>query len=370
MNIMDSLIHLSSTSFLRALVLVSGVLVAVPLVPAEARAQVRPDIPDPSDTIYEVRLSDGTVTFARIVAVDQEMVALTTTSGGHLEIERSHIFVLASGVLLVAVPLARAQVPAPSDTIYEVRLSDGTVVFAKIVAVDQEMLTLTTISGGRLEVERSHIAALSRAAGEVVNGEFWNEDPSGTRLLFTATGRTLRQGESFAGTYVAYVLPFPFAAVGLTDRFMIGAGAPVLLKRLEPFYIAPKVLIVDGPSAHISVGTLHVLWDGESAGVAYGVGTFGSTDRALSVGLGYFYSGEDLYNKPAFMFGGETRISRQIKLISENYILPERVGYIFSGGIRIIGDRIAAEVAVAGLTSDGDSECCLPLVSFTYALGN
>ena len=301
---MGSLIHLSSTSFLRALVLVSGVLVAVPLVPAEAHAQVRPDIPAPSDTIYEVRLSDGTVTFARIVAVDQEMV------------------------------------------------------------------TLTTIAGGRLEVERSHIVALSRATGEVVNGEFWNEDPGGTRLFFAPTGRTLRKGESFIGSYL---FVFSFVAGGLTDRFMIGAGAPVLLGEPQPFYIAPKVLIVDGPSAHISLGTLHALLGDDNFGIAYGVGTFGSTDRALSVGLGWLYTGFDLHSRePTFMFGGETRVSRRIKLMSENYILPDRVGQIFSGGIRVIGDRIAAEVAIVGwFYDDGDSVfCCYPLVNFTYALGN
>ena len=266
----------------------------------------------------------------------------------------------------------RPDIPDPSDTIYEVHLSDGTVTFARIVAVDQEMVTLTTISGGRLEVERSHIVALSRATGEVVNGEFWNEDPSGTRLFFTATGRTLRKGESFIGSYL---IIFPFVAGGLTDRFMIGAGAPVLLGEPQPFYIAPKVLIVDGPSAHISLGTLHVLWDDDDFGIAYGVGTFGGTDRALSVGLGWFYDGEDdddeLLGGPAFMFGGETRISRRVKLISENYVLPDGVGHIFSGEIRVIGDRIATEVAIVGaIDDDGDSSCCLPLVNFTYALGN
>ena len=174
---MSSLIHLSSTSFLRALILASGVLMAAPLVPAEARAQVRPDIPDPSDTIYEVRLSDGTATFARLVAVDQEKVVLTT------------------------------------------------------------------IAGGRLEIEQSHIVALTPATGRVVNGEFWNEDPSSSRLFFTATGRTLRQGESYLGTYL---IVLPFGAFGVTDRIMIGAGAPVTLGFAEPFYVAPKVLLVDG----------------------------------------------------------------------------------------------------------------------------
>jgi len=69
------------------------------------------------------------------------------------------------------------------------------------------------------------------------------------------------------------------------------------------------------------------------------------------------------------MFGGETRVSRRVKLITENYILPERVGTILSGGIRVIGDRFATEIAVVGAAAGGDTGCCLPLLNFSYALG-
>ena len=69
------------------------------------------------------------------------------------------------------------------------------------------------------------------------------------------------------------------------------------------------------------------------------------------------------------MFGGETRVNRRVKLITENYILPDRVGTILSGGIRVIGDRFATEVAVVGAVGDGDTGCCLPIINFSYALG-
>lgn len=297
---MCNLIHILSTSFLRSLVLTTGVLAAAQFVSAGAAAQVRPGIPEPSDTIYEVRLSDGTVTFARVTAVDRETVVLTT------------------------------------------------------------------VAGGRLEIDRSHIVDLSPATGEVVNGQFWNEDPSGTRLFFSATGRTLREGQSYVGTYLIFL---PFGAYGLTDRITIAAGAPVLFGEFEPFYLAPKVMIVERPTARVSLGTLAFFYDDEVVGIAYGVGTFGSADRAVSAGVGYFYSGDELSNEPAIMFAGETRVSRRIKLISENYILPERVGHILSGGIRIIGDRIATEVAVFGVVAEGGGGCCLPTVNFSYSFG-
>ena len=161
----------------------------------------------------------------------------------------------------------------------------------------------------------------------------------------------------------------PFGAVGVTDRITIAGGAPILFGEFDPLYLAPKVQIVRSPTVQASVGTLAFLFDDEVVGIAYGVGTFGTADKALSLGVGFFYVGDEVENEPAFMFGGETRVSRRVKLITENYILPERVGTILSGGIRVIGDRFATEIAVVGAVADGVTECCVPLLNFSYALG-
>ncbi|MDE2783059.1 MAG: hypothetical protein OXK77_08895 [Gemmatimonadota bacterium] len=276
--------------------------------------------------------------------------------------------------VLVASPLlpdairaqAAVDIPDPGETVYEIQLGDGSVLFARIAELDDEQVVLVTVSGVRLEVDRSQLREIVPARGRVQDGEFWSEDPGGTRLFFTATGRSLARGESYIGTYVVVL---PFAAVGVTDRVTLAGGAPVLFGEFEPFYLAPKVQVVRTPTAQASVGTLVFLFDDEMVGVAYGVGTFGNTDRALSAGLGYFYSGDELVNEPAFMLGGETRVSRRIKLISENYVLPDRVGYVLSGGVRIMGDRFSTEVAVFGALADGDSGCCLPIVNFSYAFG-
>ncbi|MYF60461.1 MAG: hypothetical protein F4179_02100, partial [Gammaproteobacteria bacterium] len=212
--------------------------------------------------------------------------------------------------------LAHAQtppdIPAPSDIIYEVRLGDGSVIFAQVVELDEARVVFETVGGARLDVERSGIEAVRPATGQVVEGEFWAEDPGGTRLFFTSTGRSLRRGESYIGTYVVVL---PFAAVGITDRFTIVGGAPILFGELEPFYLGPKLQIIRQPEVQASVGTLAFFFDDEVGGVAYGVATFGDTERALSAGIGYFYSGDEVLNEPAFMLGGEPRVRRRIKHI-------------------------------------------------------
>jgi hypothetical protein len=279
---------------------------------------------------------------------------------------------LAAGLVAIAA-LARPGVAqedvealVPGETLYEIRLTDGSVIFARVTAVEGETIVMITLGGARVTVERSQIREARPADGRVVEGEFWREDPNSSRLFFTATGRTLRQGEAYIGTYL---IVLPFVAVGVTDRFTLAAGAPVLLGEFEPFYIAPKVRLIRTAKAEIAVGTLVFFIDDDNVGIAYGVGTFGTPDNALTVGLGFGFSGDDFSSQPVAMIGGEARTSRRIKLVTENYFLPGETGLVFSGGLRFLGERFSADVGLAGYAGDGDSECCLPIVNFSYAFG-
>ncbi len=76
------------------------------------------------------------------------------------------------------------------------RLGDGSLIVAHIAEQDQARVVLITLGGGRLEIDRSQIPELRPARGRIVNDEFWSEDPGGTWLFFTGTGRSLNRGES------------------------------------------------------------------------------------------------------------------------------------------------------------------------------
>lgn len=281
------------------------------------------------------------------------------------------VAVLSLSISAAAPSVVSAQVsgvPEPGPELYEVQLVDGSVLIARIIAVDEASgrITLRTSGGTELTVDRGQVAGIRPAVGEIVDGEFWEKDPNDTRLYFTATGRSLAQGEGYVGTYL---IVLPFAAYGVTDRFTFGVGAPVLFGEFEPFYITPKLQLIRTPQANVSVGTIHFFWSGTDIGIAYGVGTFGTSDNAVTVGAGFGYAGDDFSSQPVGMIGGETRISRRVKLISENYILPDDTGVVFSGGIRYLGGRFGADVAVAGYGGDGGGGCCLPLLNFSYAFG-
>ena len=74
------------------------------------------------------------------------------------------------------------------------------------------------------------------------------------------------------------------------------------------------------------------------------VSTFGSADNALTAGAGLAYGGDD--RGGIVMIGGERRVRRNLKLITENYLWKGGNGFV-SGGIRLIGERLSADLALA-----------------------
>ncbi len=280
-------------------------------------------------------------------------------------------FLAVGAFTLVALPAPvaaqdEAATLIPGEALYEIQLADGSVLFARVAEVEAETIVLVTLGGARIEVERSQIRGAHPAEGRVVEGEFWREDPNLSRLFFTATGRTLEKGEAYLGTYL---IVLPFFAVGVTDRFTIAAGAPLTLGEVKPFYVAPKLQVFRASKAEISVGTLVFFADDDQVGIVYGVGTFGTDDRALTAGFGFGFAGDDFSSEPVAMIGGETRVSRRIKLITENYFLPGETGVLLSGGVRILGERFSTDLALAGFLEESGGVCCVPLINFSYAFG-
>lgn len=280
--------------------------------------------------------------------------------------DRFAVALVCACLLALAADASAQGLPGPGPTVYEVQLAGGSELFVRIVSVGDDEVVLRTVDGVELRVDRARLVGLQPARGRVVDGVFWREDRNASRLFFTATGRSLGAGEAYAGTYM---IALPFVAVGVTDAFTVAAGAPVLFGAFEPFYVAPKLRVVRSGSADVSLGTLAFFFQDETVGIAYGVGTFGSTDRALTVGLGFGYSGADFSSQPVAMIGGEARTGRRVKFVTENYFLPGEDGTVLSGGLRFVGARISTDVGVAGVLDSSGGGCCLPIVNFSYAFG-
>jgi hypothetical protein len=272
---------------------------------------------------------------------------------------------------------AQEPVPAaaPADSVMEVRLKDGSVLIGRVESQTETQVVLMTRSGARVEVPRAEILSM-RSVAVRANGEVWPDDPNLTRLFFSPTGRALRKGEGYIS---AFYLFLPFVAYGVTDRFTMAGGTPILPGAIgRVMYLAPKYTVFEAPRSSFAVGGIGFFapesLDEGSFGILYGVSTFGSRDRAVSLGAGWgYFTGDEIgsgtSSEPVFVLGGEQRITRRVKLITENWLaVNPGVDGVWSGGFRFIGDRLSADLGFLGFIGEGG--CCAPMVNFVWAFGN
>ncbi len=263
--------------------------------------------------------------------------------------------------------------PVVADTVSEIRLKDGSLLVGRVESATDTQVVLVTRSGRRMEILRTEIISIRRAILQP-NGEVWGDDSNLSRLFFSPTGRSLPKGEGYVS---AYFFVLPFVGYGVTDWLTIAGGTPILPGAFgELFYVAPKLRVIEQGKASVSVGALSFfapsVTDEGNAGILYGVGTFGSRDNALTLGAGWFYAQGDGYadtsDEPVLMIGGERRISRRVKLVTENWLsVDPGVNGLVSGGFRFIGDRLSADLGFAGVLGGG---CCVPLINFSWGFGS
>jgi hypothetical protein len=242
-------------------------------------------------------------------------------------------------------------------------LKDGSRMYGTVERETPQEVVFRTQAGATVTTRRDEIASLRIVKGRIEDGEFVRPDLHRTRLFFAPTGRSLAKGQVSVGVFEFLA---PFVQIGVTDRFSVGGGTPLVFGIDEwdrPFWFTPKFQVVNHARVQASVGVLHEFdIDGDGGGIAYGVSTFGSSDNAVTAGAGLGYSGDS--RTGVVMIGGERRVRRNIKLLTENYIWKNGEG-IVSGGIRFLGERLSADLALAMPVGIGDS-IAFPVVNFVY----
>jgi hypothetical protein len=272
--------------------------------------------------------------------------------------------------LLASPATARAQTTQPVQTVsgptevHELVLRDGSRLFGSIERETETDIVFRTQSGATVTARRIDVVSLRRVKGRIEEGEFLRTDLHRSRLFFAPTGRSLDKGQVSVGVFEFLA---PFVQVGVTDRFSIGGGTPLVFgidEDYRPFWLTPKFQVVRAERVQAAVGVLQVLTTGgDTAGIAYGVSTFGNSDNALTVGGGMAYA-DDGERGGIVMIGGEGRVRNNLKLITENYIWKGGDG-ILSGGVRFIGERLSADLGLAFPIGAGDF-FAFPVVSFVY----
>ncbi len=258
------------------------------------------------------------------------------------------------------------EVTIPDDgVVQELSLKDGSTMYGRVTDVGDPM-TFVLISGIELKVAHAQILKLVDVEGTLNGQEFWVNDPNRTRLFFGPTGRTMPAG---SGYFSVFELIMPLVSVAPTDWLILSGGTPLFVGGgTFILYGGSKVRVVSTAKTDVAVGFLAGSETGDESdgieGVMYGVVTHGTPDAAITLGIGYPLTGSELDRRPAIMLGGERRVSRKVKFLTENYLFRGGQGVV-SFGLRFFGSRLSADVGMVFPVRTGDF-VGLPLVNFVY----
>lgn len=284
---------------------------------------------------------------------------------------RYPLFTLIFVALEFSQPAFAQQDSADAATVHRIVLKDGSEFIGTIQSQDSSQVGFLSLSKIAMRIPREQISTIERLSGTVVSGEFRQADPNYTRLFFAPTGRPLKSGQGYFSVYEVF---FPFLAVGIGDVLTLAGGMSLIPgAESQIFYIAPKLTPFHLKNVDLSAGVLYINATGGNAsgvGIVYGVGTYGTSDGAITAGFGWGFAKGDLSNKPILLIGGEFRVARNLKFITENWIPPGTDLVVFSFGIRFFGESLAADLGFFRPSTSGTSGFpFIPWVGFGYNFG-
>jgi hypothetical protein len=236
---------------------------------------------------------------------------------------------------------------------YVFKLEDRSQLVGKLIEKDSTSITIKTSSVPRIQIPYSKIKAIDIVNDRLVKkGVYWFENPNATRYFFGPSAFPLKKGE---GYYQNSYLFLNSVSFGVTNNISFGGGFELISTVLgKPiFFLTPKVSFKLSDKFRTGVGVLYAnlptfASDGRarsSAGIMYGLGTYGSADKNITGGLGWGFIESDFSAQPVVTISGITRVSRRVALLTENYFIPAD-GYstVFSYGARFFGEKIAIDL--------------------------
>jgi hypothetical protein len=185
------------------------------------------------------------------------------------------------------------------------------------------------------------------------NGKYWFKNPTPTRYLISPSAFNLQAGE---GYYQNILVLLHSAHLGITDFFSLGVGFETLtLLRGQPIYfIVPKFSFEISDNFYAGIGGLYLNIAknteqfGNGIGLGYGLVTYGSKDNNITFGAGLDVVGGEFLTKPSFTLSGMVRLSKNIGLVSENWLFSDKKNdyyFIFSYGMRFIWESVTIDLA-------------------------
>jgi hypothetical protein len=260
-------------------------------------------------------------------------------------------FLLAPLMLILLFPAreANSQEGPDSLNLWVIDTRDGNSFMGNIVAEDSSLLVLVTKTYGKLSIPLSQVKRRKELnVRDLVEGEYWFENPHDTRYFFMTNGYGLKAGE---GYYQNTWIMFNQVSYGATDFLTLGAGVvPLFLfaGSSTPFWITPKLAIpIVKDKINMSAGMIlgYLLGEDFGFGIGYGAVTVGNRDRNLTLGAGWAYADSQWAESPTLTLSGMTRVGRKTYLLTENYYIgtgDSAFGVVSLGG-RSVQKRLAID---------------------------
>jgi len=240
----------------------------------------------------------------------------------------------------------------------------------RIVEYDESEIQFETYFG-KVTIPISKIKEIKEVPiSSIRKGHYWFSNPNATRLYFAPTARMLKQGE---GYFADYYLFFPGVTYGMTDNITVGGGMSIF-PGVDPdeqlLYFTPKVGLKTSEKFDFAVGALltRVPFDdvASTAGILYGVGTYGTSNGSITAGFGYGFIDNDVAEKPMLMVGGEKRLTRHTAFVTENWVFPGLDQPLISYGFRFFGERLSVDLAFVNLLGKDAIFPGMPYVDFVF----
>lgn len=258
-------------------------------------------------------LLDGTKVWGILVSDAPDKLVINDFNAGQLTLDRkhvkNHVISLVEGSVII-------------ETV------NGTSYFGEIAGLTGGVLTIKSPLLGSFEIQSNTIREITFSDAYVNRrGSTWFANPNSTRYFFAPSAIPLKKREGYFQN--AYLLANS-VNVGLTDNITIGGGVVIPLL----FYVTPKISFEMAKNFYLGGGVLFTQsFFSEfdlSAGIGYGLATYGSHEHNFTVGLGY---GLAKFNKeyrntplPILTINGMARITKKLSIVTENWLIP-RAGY-------------------------------------------
>ncbi len=258
----------------------------------------------------------------------------------------------------------------------QVETIDGNEYIGIILEQTPETIRIKTDKLGEISIPRSEVKRITQlTATKIKDGRYWLENPQSTRYFWSPNGYSLKKGE---GYYQNVWVLFNQAVYGLTDHFSAGIGMmPLFLFQgtSTPVWITLKYSVpVVKDKINLGGGALigTVIGEQGSAGIVYGISTFGSKDKNITVGLGYGFGGGEFASTPLINIGGMIRTGANGYLMTENYLIinSDNFGLLTMIGGRRIIRHFGLDFGVGiPIGSDMDGFFAFPWLGFTIPFG-